>query len=115
MSAPGLQSADQHGTEALRSAGLGSERLSVAVPLALDLLVQERLHRALERGRLSLASERDHVSAQPAGPPALVPGSKAPALAMPLVERWVYALGLISYGAQALEGFAKLFWRSLLG
>ncbi|HVZ30963.1 MAG TPA: hypothetical protein VG963_00970, partial [Polyangiaceae bacterium] len=96
MAASGLRADDQDCSEALRSAGLGCEWLSVAPPLALDLLVRERLHRALERERPSLASERDHVSAQRPGAPAFAPRSQAPALAMPVVERWVYALGLIS-------------------
>lgn len=71
----------------------------VAPPPALDALVRERLQRVLVEERQA----RQEPARAPA--PEYVPHH----------ERWVYAFGLVAYGAQFAGGLVRLLWHAFAG
>jgi hypothetical protein len=83
-------------------------RLLVAEPPPeLDTLVRERMMTALARARSDGAYP---ASAGGQGSPR----REAP-VAVPLLERCAYAVGLVLYGAQAAGVVARLVWRTFAG
>jgi hypothetical protein len=82
----------------------GISRLArVEPPPELDALVRGRLHTAVLERRAA-AQEASSMSAP------------APRAAnVPLVERCVYAFGLLAYGTQAASILARVVWRTFAG
>lgn len=72
----------------------------IAPPEHLDALVHERMHAVLREQRSAEAGD-DAALASP--------------VALPPVERWVFALGLCGYGGQLVLSAARLIWRSFVG
>jgi hypothetical protein len=72
---------------------------NVAPPAALDELVRARLERALEERRAA------HDETERAPEP----------LRMPHPERWVYAFGVVAYGAQLASGLVRVIWGAFAG
>jgi hypothetical protein len=71
----------------------------IAPPEHLDALVHQRMHAVLREQRS--VEGRDAALSRPE--------------ALPPVERWVFALGLCSYGGQLVLSAARLIWRSFAG
>jgi hypothetical protein len=86
-----------------------SERLrqlqQVAVPADLDALV---LGRAREEFCLRAARPDTHAAARRHT-------EGATTVVLPVLERWVYAVGLLAYGSQAVGGAARLLWHAFRG
>jgi hypothetical protein len=96
--------------------------LRVEPPAELDGLVQRRLGSAVaslrqEQGQRALKPlVCQHVEPPRARHrPAALHEQQAPAVAVPLAERCVYALGLATVGAQTLNLVARFVWRALAG
>jgi hypothetical protein len=87
------------------------ERLETLVrvepPAELDRLVRERLQVAVAFER---SSREPDAGAEGGGTAAARPG-----VPLPMVERLVYAAGLLAYGSQALGAVARLVWRAVAG
>lgn len=95
--------------------------LRVEPPAELDALVQRRLEGAVAALRADALEERQKRREPQPGPPAfghrVMPerARPAPAVALPLGERFVYTAGLLAFGAQAAQLVARFVWRALAG
>jgi len=89
-----------------------SERLrqlqQVGVPADLDALVLGRA-----REEFCLRASRPGTHAEDAAARRHTEG--ATAVVLPVVERWVYAVGLLAYGSQAAGSAARLLWHAFRG
>jgi hypothetical protein len=90
-----------------------SERLArlleVEPPPELERCVRQRLLASVE---VEAARARAQNGPEPARS-SLEVGS--PAIPLPLAERFVYAAGLLGFGARLLGVAAQLVWRAVLG
>jgi hypothetical protein len=87
--------------------------LRVEPPADLDALVTQRLGSALVSLRCEVSERQKRGEpAEKRGAPEPIP---APAVALPLAERFVYAVGLLAFGTQAVQVLARFVWRSLAG
>jgi hypothetical protein len=102
------------------------ELTQVEPPASLDALVRERMQRVLlAQGTPVEGQPRRHSALVPASPfahaksshPKSSHGAAAErgAVSLPLVERCVYAVGLVTYGAHALGAAVRLLWRAVSG
>lgn len=95
--------------------------LSVEPPADLDALVTQRLGSTLaqvrDEVRENARQERGSGGRRrrPSGPAAAHQTPPDAAVALPLAERWVYTLGLVTFGTQALQLVARVVWRTLAG
>jgi hypothetical protein len=88
------------------------ELTQVDPPAQLDALVRERAHCVLRSQARVVQAESRHSHPDPnAGGDER---ARRP-IALPAPEQWVYAAGLVAYGAQALSSAARVLWRSVLG
>jgi hypothetical protein len=94
--------------------------LRVEPPADLDAIVTQRLGSALATLRAEVQAERQQKRIEPAQKHGLRgaldgPQRAVPAVALPLAERCVYAVGLLTIGTQAVTVLARFVWRALTG
>ena len=89
--------------------------LRVEPPADLDALVARRASHALAQVREEArqqGGDSGRRSPEQADAASQTPGG---AVALPVAERWVYTLGLVTFGTQALQLVARVLWRTLAG
>lgn len=95
--------------------------LRVEPPADLDALVTQRLGSTLAQVREKVREEErqtrgdDGRRREPTGRAEALQTPPEGAVALPLAERWVYTLGLVTFGTQALQLVARVVWRTLAG
>jgi hypothetical protein len=89
--------------------------LQVEPPADLDAMVALRLGNAVATLRAGVQAEQQQKRCEPARECGVPDPLPMPALALPLAERCVYAVGLLTLGTQAVLVLARFFWRALSG
>jgi hypothetical protein len=88
------------------------ELTQINPPAQLDALVRERAHCVLRSQARVVQAESRH--SHPDAKAGVDQHARWP-IALPAAEQWVYAAGLVVYGAQVLSSAARVLWRSVLG
>lgn len=102
--------------------------LKVEPPASLDALVRERMQHVLTVQSASDEGRAPHVALVPPWAPVESTHAQSNraqsnhraaleqrAVTLPLIERCVYTVGLMAYGAHAVAAATRLLWRAVVG
>jgi hypothetical protein len=99
----------------LRSSDRLQRLVCVEPPPELDRLVREQLQQAVVHARASSNADGGSAAQRLSAAELGALESQRPSVPLPFAERYVYALGLLAYGAQALSTVARFVWRAVSG